>query len=72
MTGWIDRRPTWIRDLLVGLASIIAGWGVTDLGPALDSQGGWLRLAGAILVVGLASVTKWTQAYGRRDSQPEP
>ena len=64
MTGWLDRVPTWGRDMFVGLAAVLAGWVVTDVVPSLPGGGVW-GIVGPLIVVAAGWVTKWTQAYGR-------
>lgn len=71
MNGFIDRWPTWARDLLVGVAAVLAGWVVTDVVPLLPHNGPW-ALAGPVLVVLAGAVTKWTQAYGRGAADHTP
>lgn len=64
MNGWLDRTPTWARDLIVGLAAVLAGWVVSDVAPTLPGDGIWV-IAGPALVVASGAVTRATQAYGR-------
>lgn len=72
MRGWIDRLPTWARDLLIGAISAEAAWGVAELVPQLRELGGvWAALA-PVVVVALGAVTRWTQAYGRSSREPDP
>lgn len=66
ITGWIDRTPTWARDLLLMLAVGGLSWGADTLVPYLQEQEGIVsRLVAPLLVVMILAVTKWTQAYGR-------
>jgi hypothetical protein len=75
VTGWIDRRPAAVRDLLVALLTGVLA-GVYRLGGAVDS-GGWDALAqvqvwagaGAAVIAALTAwavmvVTTITRAYG--------
>lgn len=65
MTGWIDRLPTWARDLLLMLVATVTMWAGSDIVPLLEDRGGASALVASVLVLALATITKWTQAYGR-------
>ena len=67
--GWLDRRPTWARDLIIGAISAEVAWATAHLVPALESAGGWWPVLAPAVVVALGAITRWTQAYGRRDDQ---
>jgi hypothetical protein len=67
LRGWLDRCPTWVRDLVMGGIAAEAAWATSDAIPILHAQGGWIAAATPLVMVGLAAVTRWTQAYGRTD-----
>jgi len=61
----IDNLPTWLRDLIFGLAATLVAWAGTDLVPVLKDKGGIAAIAGAALAVVVAAVAPWfTKAYG--------
>lgn len=64
MSGWLDRMPTAVRDLLVALVAVVAGWVVNDMVPGLPETGVW-ALVGPLLVVAANAMGTWTRAYGR-------
>lgn len=65
MNGFIDRMPTWARDLAFALIAANLAWAGDDLAPVLQEQPGWVStLAAPILLVLVGAATKWTQAYG--------
>lgn len=65
MKGWIDRLPTWGRDLLLMLVAALGSWALSDVVPALADKGGAAALAAPVIVLAVNAVTSWTQAYGR-------
>jgi hypothetical protein len=72
MTGWLDRLPTWARDLLLMLVAAIAAWMASDVVPGMAGRGGVAAVLAPLLVVGLNAVTTLTRAYGRgRTYDPE-
>jgi hypothetical protein len=71
MNGFIDRLPTWARDLAFALIAANLAWAGDDLAPVLQEQPGWVStLAAPILLVLVGAATKWTRAYGRGSSEP--
>lgn len=66
MTGFIDKRPTWVRDITYMLAACLLMWASTYLVPVLAAAGGlWASLAAPLVVLLVGGLTRWTQAYGR-------
>lgn len=66
VTGFIDRRPTWVRDLTFMLIACLLMWASTYLAPVLAAAGGlWASLAAPLVVLLVGVLTQWTQAYGR-------
>ena len=71
MNGWLDRRPTWLRDLIVALVAAVAYWAGQDLVPILQGKGGALALLAGILPLVINAVTTATRRYGL-GSAPSP
>lgn len=65
MNGFIDRMPTWARDLGFMLFAVVLAWAGSNVVPVLEAQPGIVSTLGApLLVLLIAAATKWTQAYG--------
>lgn len=64
--GWLDRLPTWARDLILMIAAGILTWLGTDIVPMLQDKGGASALAAAALLLVINAVTPLTRAYGPR------
>jgi hypothetical protein len=69
LDGWIDRLPTWLRDLIIAVTTAILGVAGMYLVPAVESSPKWALLAPLITSV-LAWATRATRAYGS-GSYPE-
>jgi hypothetical protein len=63
--GWLDRQPTWFRDIVVGLLVVIVGSISDNLVPVMPDTGVWYVAAPMIVAI-LGAVTTFTEAYGRR------
>jgi len=70
MTGWIDRAPTWARDLGLMLVASLLSWAGSDLVPVLRDKGGAAALAAPALVLVINALSTATRAYGRGAPPP--
>lgn len=76
MPGWIDRLPTWLRDLLLMLVASIMAWVGSDVVPILEHKGGAAAVLASVVVLVVNALTPITRAYTlsgeqRRQGTPE-
>lgn len=61
--GWIDRLPTWARDLVLMIVASLLSWASADLVPLLQDKGGAAALAAPVVVLVVNALTPITRAY---------